>query len=476
MLLIPPQSDCALFADLDGTVLATDSLYECLLSVLKNRFWLALLVPFWALRGRAFFKYKVAGYSIIDFSLLPYRSKVVAYLKTEKAKGRKIILATGATQIIANQVAENLKLFDFILASDKYTNNVGENKLKAIVSLNEGLEFEYIGDSTEDFPVLRSAAIATIVDRNNGLVNKLKKAKKKYTVVESVGFNWVAFLRLIRAHQWSKNLLIFSPIVAAQKFSEISWAPVFFLFIGFCALASAVYIFNDLMDIDSDRAHYNKRYRPLAAGEFAIKAGWLTLFLGLIIAFSVAASISSQVVLLFLVYATANILYSILLKQLILVDVFILTSFYLARIIAGSLASSIELTSWFLSFAVLTFLSLALLKRYTEIIEVGSFNDVLPGRGYRYIHAKPVLALGVISGLLSCLVLVMYMNSASILNIYERPFLLWLLCPCHLFWFTRMWILAVQRKMDEDPVRFAVKDPITYFLSGLIILLLALAS
>ena len=130
------------------------------------------------------------------------------------------------------------------------------------------------------------------------------------------------------------------------------------------------------MDIDSDRAHYNKRYRPLAAGEFAIKAGWLTLFLGLIIAFSVAASISSQVVLLFLVYATANILYSILLKQLILVDVFILTSFYLARIIAGSLASSIELTSWFLSFAVLTFLSLALLKRYTEIMV--RHNNVLP--------------------------------------------------------------------------------------------------
>jgi len=159
-----------LIVDLDGTLIAADSLKLSLILLAQRRPWVVPMLPFVVLRGRARFKAYVSDRVSLDPRSLPYREDVLAFVTREHAARRRIILGTAATRRIAEGVAEHLDLFDSVIASDSHRNAKGDGKLSAIRDHLGDAPFDYIGDSMDDVPVFRSARRSYLVCPEPALV------------------------------------------------------------------------------------------------------------------------------------------------------------------------------------------------------------------------------------------------------------------------------------------------------------------
>ena len=138
---------------------------------------------------------------------------------------------------------------------------------------------------------------------------------------------------------------------------------------------------------------------------------------------------------------------------------------YVIRIVAGGFATSIPVSTWLLTFALFICLSLALLKRYIEVIALpGDATSGIPGRGYQVADAQWLQAAGIASGYLSAVVLAIYVNNPDVMRLYAHPERLLFMCPVLLYWMTRVWLNAHRRVMPDDPVVAVAADPITYVL------------
>lgn len=268
-------------------------------------------------------------------------------------------------------------------------------------------------------------------------------------------------VRALRPHQWVKNLLVCVPVIAGHKLllPEV-WAPTALTFVVFSLCASAVYIINDILDIEADRRHPRKRTRPFAAGELTISFG-LALAAGLLAAASLLAAVAlpPQVAAIAAIYLVATTLYSLVLKRQPVVDVFALTGLYVLRIVAGGIATATPLSSWLLAFALFFFLSLAFVKRYAEAVITEGW---VAGRGYGPHDALWMQSVGTSSGYMAVLVLALYVNAADVAVMYTRPQVLGMLCPVLLLWITRLWFRAGRKLVHDDPVVEAIKDKATY--------------
>ena len=272
-------------------------------------------------------------------------------------------------------------------------------------------------------------------------------------------------IRAMRPHQWVKNVLVFVPLIAAHQFWRADlWAVAAVTFLAFGLCASAIYIINDILDIEADRAHPRKRTRPFAAGELRITTGFALAVVLAVSSFAVAlAGVSWRLATALLVYLAVTSAYSLRLKREPVVDVFTLAGLYVLRIVAGGIATQTPLTSWLLAFALFLFLSLAFVKRYVELVAV---NGRLAGRGYGPDDRLWMHAVGTCVGYMAVLVLALYVNAADVARLYSRPQVLWLVCPLLLFWLTRLWFRAGRQVLHDDPVLEAVKDPASYVLAA----------
>ena len=277
---------------------------------------------------------------------------------------------------------------------------------------------------------------------------------------------FAAWLRALRIWQWSKNLLVFVPLVTSHRLLEPdALAGAGMAFVSFSLLSSGTYLFNDLRDVEFDRQHPRKKFRPIANSEisFASARG------GALVLGAATVAIALQLPPLFwgtlgsyLVLTTA---YTLRIKQIPLLDTVLLAGLYSLRLLAGHAAGAISFSSWLLTFAFFIFLSLALLKRHSELlILTDSEQDEVLGRGYLSSDHPLVRALGVGSGLLSVLVLMLYTNSPAVQKLYEQPQVLLLLCPLGICWIGRMWLLAERRLLHDDPVIFTLRDRWSYLL------------
>jgi 4-hydroxybenzoate polyprenyltransferase len=273
-----------------------------------------------------------------------------------------------------------------------------------------------------------------------------------------------ALWKAIRPHQWVKNLLVFTPMVAAHTILSLdALATGVLTFVVFSLCASSVYLLNDISDIQDDRLHPRKRLRPFAAGHLSIKSGVVAaaLLLGLAFAIGIAA-LSWSVIAIAIIYMATTTAYSVALKKQPVTDVFVLAGLYILRIVAGGVATSTPLSSWFLAFALFLFLSLALLKRYVELI---STDHWLAGRGYGPLDAPWIQAIGTSAGYAAVVVLALYVSAPDVAALYTRSEPLWLLCPLMLFWMTRLWFRASRRLVDDDPVVETLRDPVSYLVA-----------
>jgi len=281
--------------------------------------------------------------------------------------------------------------------------------------------------------------------------------------------------RLLRPHQWAKNLLLLVPALAAHRVVDAA----LLLTLGqavatFSLVASALYIVNDAVDLSNDRLHPSKRDRPLASGRIPIPAAvlfaavllvaagaWIVVFLPR--AFGITA----------LVYAALSLGYSFGLKRAVLLDVLVLAALFTVRVVAGAAAVDVPLSRWFLAFAVFVFLSLALVKRAVELrglAAIGGARGQAPGRGWR-VEDLPVLqGLGVASAVAGVLVYCLYITSPDVLRLYSEPDYLWLGLPLLLYWLGRIWLLVARDEVADDPVVFALRDPSSYALAVLLAL------
>lgn len=286
-----------------------------------------------------------------------------------------------------------------------------------------------------------------------------------------------AILRLLRPHQWSKNALLAIPLLASHGTGGADALPHLLLgIVAFCLCASSVYVLNDLRDIESDRAHPSKCRRPLAAGEVTGRAAVALMPALLVPAALIAAWLPSRFWLLLAGYCALTSLYSYVLKEHPVLDALCLAGLYTLRIIAGAAAAQVPLSFWLLLFSVFLFLSLAFVKRYAELDALRRAGRLqAAGRGY-CVDDLPVLqSLGIGAGYVSVLVLALYINSPAIAELYRRPKYIWMLCVLMLYWVSRVWMKAHRGAMNEDPVVFALKDPISLGLGVLAAVTVAFA-
>jgi 4-hydroxybenzoate polyprenyltransferase len=284
-------------------------------------------------------------------------------------------------------------------------------------------------------------------------------------------------LGALRPHQWVKNLLVFVPLVAAHRLHDASLlAAAAVAFAAFCALASSAYLFNDLLDLGSDRAHPRKRQRPLASGRLSVLAGGAMSLLALAAGAALASALPIAFQLSLAAYFGLTLAYSLGLKKVPILDIVSLAGLYTLRIIGGGYAVTAPVSAWLLAFAVFLFFSLAMVKRYAELVSFAADGAAsLPGRGYVVADTNLVLTAGASSAMMSVLVLALYTNGDSVAALYSNPDALWLLCPILLYWILRIWLLAARGGMHDDPVLFAVRDPISYLAaaSGALVLWIA---
>jgi 4-hydroxybenzoate polyprenyltransferase len=459
--------------DLDGTLIAGDLLWESLLRLILLRPLLLLRLPLWVVRGRAYLKRQVALRIAIDATALPYRDEVLSYLQASSARGDTLVLATASDELYARAVHQHLRIFDEVVASDGVVNMSGRRKASVLRDRFGAGGFHYVGNDWADVHVWSESGGATVVGAPARLIRGLEGKVAVRQVLAPAKTKFSSILRALRPHQWAKNILVFAPLVAAhQVFTAGPLLQAVLAFAAFSLCASAVYVVNDLLDVEADRLHPRKRLRPFAAGELSIPFG-LVLSASLLVAGLSLAAVASPsalvgILALYLVVTTA---YSMGLKREPVVDVFVLAGLYVMRLVAGGIASGITLSSWFLAFALFLFLSLAFVKRYTELIT----NGRAPGRGYGSDDAQWMQAVGTSSGYMAVVVMALYVSAPDVSGLYQRPKALWMLCPVLLFWITRTWFRAGRRQMHDDPVVEALKDPVGYVCAAIVMLTLILA-
>lgn len=286
-----------------------------------------------------------------------------------------------------------------------------------------------------------------------------------------------AWLRLLRPHQWVKNVLVLVPLVASGLWREAwAWQAVGLAFLAFCAVASAGYVVNDLRDADEDARHPTKRFRPLASGAIARGPAWALAFALAAAGLAIGEAVGPRLGLTTAVYLASTLLYSSVLKRLFVVDVIFLAGLYTLRIVAGCAALQVLPTVWLLSLSMFTFFSLALVKRYRELqVAADEQGRLTASRDYRVGDRDLLRSLGLASGGLAALVIALYIETSGAKLLYERPSWLWFVCPVIWYWLIRMWVKCERGELDDDPVIFAFRDRGSWACAGLIAVFWALA-
>lgn len=443
-----------LIVDLDGTLTPADVSLEAFLRYARTGIISLFRLIIWILRGRSLAKAMVARAMPLDAEGLPLRPDVLAMVKKAKAEGRMTILASASHRRNVMRVARTTGVFDAVIGSSAKANLKGTAKLAAIRAMIGDRPFDYAGDSRADRPIWAAA-------RQGFSCGHVPAGSTVQRITSPAPPLWQTVLKSLRPHQWAKNLLVFVPLVTAgQLFSISADLRALLAAILFSLVASAIYQVNDILDIDADRTHAAKRSRPLAAGTLSIPfAAILALAL-----LAIAAAISLLVLgpkftLILLIYLVLTLAYSFRLKAAMIVDVITLAALYTIRIIAGAEAIDVYLSSWLLLFSIFFFLSLGYLKRYTELAVAKEPKRLLKGRGYVASDLQIVAMSGVSTGMVSILVMALFIDDPDILRVYAEPALLWLLPLVLLYWINRIWMMAHRGQVEGDPVSFAVRDP-----------------
>lgn len=450
------------YADLDGTIVRSDTTWETAVALLRTR-PLRLLSAVVALRhGRASCKRLLAGGARIDAASLPYDEEVVAYLRDRRASGHDVVIATAAVGATARAVAAHLGFVTDVIATGDAHDRARHAKTAAVLAHAAGRPFEYVGDGDDPDALWRAAAVGHVVGS--------ARVAARVARLTAVGRTFLrhratpeAVAALLRTPQWLKNVLVFVPLALSHRIAEPRpLLAAALAFVSFSLAASAVYVMNDLWDLPSDRAHRSKRARPLAAGAIRMPDALAAAALAITASFAVGAALLPRPFLAALVaYVLLTAAYTMRVKRVPMLDVVVLAACYACRIVAGGAASGVRPSGWLIVFSLFFFLSLALLKRYSEIAGAAA-GDRIAGRGYVARDLDTVRALGIATGVAALFVMALYVTNPQVTVLYARPTALWLVVLAATYWLGRMWIQAGRGNAADDPFAYAVGDRVSW--------------
>ena len=448
-----------LIVDLDGTLTPTDTLVESAVKLVKHKPLRFLRTLFCLINGKASFKDSMARRIKISAKSLPYNTHLLTYIRGEKERGRRVVLATGAHLSIAEKVSSHLGLFDAVIASDRSRNLKGVAKLEAIQEM-VGNDFVYAGDDKSDIPIWRAAQAAILVGVQRSVAESVRREvpiEKEFSTDKGRIATW---LRAFRVYQWLKNLLLFVPFFTSFSFMQgEKLGALVIAFFAFSFAASATYIINDLLDLESDRKHPRKRYRPFARAEISIIQGLAAAGGSFIFAFLLALAVSKDFILMLTLYIALTSAYSWVLKRYIMIDVLTLSLLYTLRILTGSVVSGIATSSWLLAFSVFIFLSLALVKRCSELVSIAhAGKEATRGRDYHYGDLAVLWPLGVGTGLSAVVVFGLFISAPETQTRYTSPNILWIIAIGMIYWLARLWIKTARGEMHDDPLIYTMRD------------------
>jgi len=464
------SSDAAtipLCVDLDGTFIRGDLLWDGLLRFIRKSPLGLWRLPLWLASGRQALKAGIARHAPSE-GTPPVNPLLVDYLHEEKAKGRRVFLVTASHREALGHIGD-LFPFEEVLASDDQVNLKGRTKAEMLVGRFGEKGFDYAGNSTADEAVWARARRAILVNRSE---RRLKNWSARYdvekTIVPGPATTWRDWVKALRIHQWSKNLLIALPFLAGHHYHTL-WqvAGLVAAFLAMSLCASATYLWNDLLDADFDRAHPTKSKRLVASGRTSVPRVMAASAAMMLSGLAGALLLKPLFAAVLVGYVIVTLSYSLHFKREPLADIFLLAFLYLSRVIAGLVVADAKLSFWLFSFTFLLFLSLAAVKRFVEVRRAEKGKALVPGRGYRSDDLELLADLGTGSGIASIVVLGLYSNSDQVRALYKSPDWFWGVCLVAFYWVCRTWLLTRRGEMHDDPVVFALKDRTTWIL-GLI--------
>lgn len=467
-----------LCVDLDGTLILTDMLHESSVGLVRQHPGGLFFIPSWLVRGKAQLKYELARRVRLDPATLPYNLPMLEWLRLQRASGRKLILCTASDFVYANGVAGYLGLFDEVLASNGKLNLAGRHKAAALCERFGERGFDYAGNSSADLDVWSKARRAVVVNASSALSKSVATCCEVEHELSAIGASPKIWFKALRIHQWMKNGLLFVPMLAAHQIDNLfSWVALLLAFLAFGLTASAVYVTNDLLDLESDRLHQRKCKRPFAAGLIPLWQGVIVTPLCLCAGIGLGGMVSSSFLVWLGVYFIVTTAYSIFLKRIVLLDCLALAGLYTLRVVAGAAAIGQVLSFWLLAASVFLFLSLAFVKRYAELlVQVARGKTEAHGRGYLTADLAVLQGFGICAGFASVLVLALYLNSEVVARLYASPEWVWGTVVVLLFWICWIWLKTHRGEMHDDPMVFAVKDPTSLVVGFFFVLFLVVGA
>lgn len=397
----------------------------------------------------------------INPSTLPYRPEILEFIRNARAGNRPVYLASDADPRQVQAIADHLQLFDRIIRT---------------VDDLDGQTFDYAGSNTSNLSFWQASrqTYGVAMDGQSGA--RLKAAGVDALVFSGRKRNLRAIVRLLRPHQYAKNALVLVPLLTSHQLSMTTLVQSLMAFLAFCFAASAVYVLNDFIDMQADRAHPTKKNRPFAEASVSPLSGLALIPLLLAASVFLAMELPSQFSALLAAYLVLTTAYSFVLKRMMLVDVTVLALLYTLRVVAGAAAIAVPVSEWLFAFALLMFTALALIKRYVELS--ARLDRDLPdptNRDYKITDLPIIAALAAAAGMNAITILALYVNSANVTKLYGRPEILWLLCPLFLYWVSRTLLLAHRRLLHDDPIVFALKDRASWVTGALSLVIVVAA-
>jgi 4-hydroxybenzoate polyprenyltransferase/phosphoserine phosphatase len=463
--------------DLDKTLILTDTLHEQVVTALFTQPTALIAATPKLLRGRAALKASLAAKIDLGSTALPLREDLVKWLRGQAAVGREIHLCSAANQAVVENVSRRVGIFASAIGSAT-ANLKGHVKAEHLAStFPEG--FVYVGDSRADLAVWKAADGIVLAGASPGVA---KAARGLGKPIEAEFVNHPLTLRdslkALRVHHWSKNALIFVPLILAHSWGDLAVVRDTILgLVCLLAVTSSTYLLNDLADLSADRQHWSKRNRALASGRLPIASGLLLACSGLIGAFAGSLVLTPYFTLALAGYLSLTLAYSFGLKRVPILDTLIIGILFTTRLIMGIALLRVPASAWLLTFSVFFFFSLAVAKRHTEIVRAASSGShSLASRGYLIEDEPLTLALGVASAVASLLIIVLFIVEEMFpARVYTHPHLLAGIPVFLAIWIGRIWLLAHRGRMNDDPVSFALRDRPSILLGFLVAVLFVAA-
>lgn len=458
-----------LVVDVDGTLVRGDLLHEAALQFVARHPLQAWRLLAWLARGKAALKSELAARVDPGSDSVPLRDETIAAIREARAEGRPVVLASASHRRWVEPIAGRVGATD-VMATDAAVNLAGRNKAEALVRRFGRGGFDYIGDQPIDLPVWDAARLPLLVAHRRGLEAVVHRRFANARTIVRERRTLRPYLRALRPHQWAKNLLVFLPVVAGHAFLDPArLAAASLAFLAFCSAASSAYIINDLLDLPGDRDHPRKRNRPFASGQATPVAGLALASALMALSLCLAASLPWRFVVVLCAYVALTLGYSLVLKRRLLIDVIVLGGLYTIRVLGGVTATGQVQSQWLLMFSLFLFLSLATVKRCSELVARREAGKPPPlGRGYVVGDLAVLFPLASAAGYGAALVVALYLSSPEVARLYAHPGRLWLVCPVLLYWISRVLVICNRDELHDDPVIFALTDRISWLCGVLV--------